>query len=98
MDGTKLSPFVILKAKPGGTVETSQPSILLDGMHGCCQKNVWSDERTMAIWYERIWKAYVEDCRDKSTLLLDCVKTRAISSFGCILDSGWNIQQYASGT
>jgi len=69
-DGTKLAPFVVIKAKPGARIEQKMYDWLPPGMHGCCAPKGFVDNRAMGIWYERVWKPYAE-ATNNSILLLD---------------------------
>ena len=74
MDGTKLPLFIIFKGKPNGHIDNALKDILPAGVFGCVQKKAWMEDRAMHIWYDKIWKPYVENCNMKSVLLLDDFK------------------------
>lgn len=59
--GTKHSPFVIFKAKAGAVIENKIPSIVPNGVFGCCQIKSWAHERGMKIWVRDLWKPYVRN-------------------------------------
>ena len=74
MDGTTLPPFVIFKGKKGATGEKQLPSILPDGVFGCVQKKAWTDNNTMSIWYNKVYKPHIANYDGHSGLLLDDFK------------------------
>ena len=71
MDGTKLPLFAIFKGVPGGSIDRQLPSILPTGVVGCVQAKAWMDDRTMEIWYNKIYKPYIAGYTGNSGLLLD---------------------------
>jgi len=79
-DGTKLAPFVVMKAKHNGRIEKKMYDWLPAGMHGCCAPKGFVDNRAMGIWYERVWKPYAE-ATNNSFLLLDHWKPHHHASF-----------------
>jgi len=66
-DGTKLPLLFVFKGSPGAQV---QREIDRAGILGTVQKNGWMDERTTQIWFERVWRPYV-DGHPRSLLMLD---------------------------
>ena len=44
---------------PGGRIEKPLPDIIPDGIIGCIQRKGWMDCRTMAIWYDNVYKPYI---------------------------------------
>ena len=81
MDGTKLPLFLIFKGMPRKQIERSLEHILPVGMHGCAQRKAWMDDRGMQIWYEKIWRPYLENYNGNSMLLLDDFKCHKKESF-----------------
>ncbi len=81
MDRTKLPLFVILKGKPGGTVENQLSDTVPDGIVACVQRRAWMDDRTMRIWYDRVYKPHISNCLGQSGLLLDDFCLPQISRF-----------------
>ena len=71
MDGTKLPLFAIFKGTPGGSIDRQLPSILPGGIIGCVQSKAWMDDRTMAIWYNKVYKPYIAGYTGNSGLILD---------------------------
>ena len=83
MDGTKLPLFVIFKGVPGGHIERQLPRIVPKGIIGCVQKKGWMHNRIMRIWYEKIFKPYVDTAPGETGILLDdfiCRKYAEIKS------------------
>lgn len=79
-DGTKLPPFVIFKAKAGAVIEKRIPSIVPNGMFGCCQSKSWADERGMKIWVRDVWEPYVSSSAS-SYLIIDEFRCHVQDSF-----------------
>jgi len=69
-DGTKLPLFLIFKGAENGPIAKSLPDILPDGVFGCTQRKGWMDNRVMGIWYETVYRPYVENA-PHAMLLLD---------------------------
>ena len=83
MDGTKLPLFVILKGKPGGSVDKRLPQILPDSVFGCVQPKALMDNRTMRICYDSVFKPYITQHNGEAGLLLDdfiCHKSDALKN------------------
>ena len=93
MDGAKLPLFVILKGLPGGRIEKSLTSELPEGLVGCVQRKGWMDNRTIDLWYERVFKPYVSGCTERSGLLLDDFKCHRNSELVTKMDEA-NADRY----
>lgn len=85
-DGTKLPPFLIFKAKAGAHIEKKIPSIVPDGVFGCCQSKSWADERGMKIWVRDVWQPYVRNA-SCSYLIIDEFRCHVQESFVDLLGS-----------
>ena len=86
MDGTKLPPFIIFKAQPGGRIESNISKYLPTGVYGCVQAKAWTDEEVMRLWAEYIWFPYIKDTNN-SVLMLDDFKCHKQDSFTFIMNS-----------
>ena len=83
MDGTNLPLIVICKGVLGDHVERQLPGILPFGIIGCEQKKGWMDNRTMRIWFEKIFKPHVETAPGETGILLNdfiCHKSAEIKN------------------
>lgn len=69
-NGCKLPLFFIFKGQPNGRIEKALSDVLPPNTFGCCQSKGWMDQRSMKIWFEKVWKQYVANS-SKSVLLLD---------------------------
>lgn len=79
-DGTKLPLFFVFKGKSGARIESGLQNELGNNVIACCQEKGWMDQRTSAIWIERVWKPYVRGYTS-SFLLLDEFKCHMKGSF-----------------
>ena len=59
MYGTKLPLFPIFKGKRRGSIEKSLPEIIPEDVIGCILLKGRIDSRTIAIWYDNIYKPYI---------------------------------------
>ncbi len=70
---------------PNGRIEDSLPDILPDGVIGCVQKKAWMDNRTMHLWYERVYEPYIFTHDGYSGLLLDDFNCHGHSKLGDVM-------------
>jgi hypothetical protein len=73
LNGAKLKPLVVFKAKPGGSVESEMNSgrSQYDPRVACVvQENGYCDERVMGIWIEKCLKLYLQRSGTKTLGLL----------------------------
>ena len=70
-DGMKLPLFVIFKDTPRVSIEKKLPAILSRGIVGCVQRKAWIDERSMNIWYSKIYRLHIGDGSSESGILID---------------------------
>ena len=83
VDSSKLPLFAIFKGKPGGSIEKKLPQIIPAGIVSCVQAKGWMDDRTMSIWYERVYKPHISTCDGESGLILDdfiCHKSQVLKN------------------
>ena len=60
-DGTKLTPLIVFRGKPGGRIEREFKDFPATAKY-IVQENAWTDERVMLYWVENVLRPYVEDC------------------------------------
>jgi len=84
-DGTKLPLFVIFKGEPNARVEKWLNENTPPNIYACCQPKAWMDDRVMGIWFEKIWKPYIQG-HAESVLLLDDFKCHKQEQFEDELD------------
>ena len=64
---------------PGRRIEKLLPEIIPDSIIGCIQRKGWMDCRTMAIWYDNVYKPYIDGHDGHSELTLDDFKCQRSS-------------------
>lgn len=70
LDGSKLKPLVVWKAKPDGTVFSRLNQ--LDSRNAyCCQEKGWCNENVMAVWVDQCLKDYLKDISSPTLLMMD---------------------------
>ena len=80
-DGSKLPLFAIFKGVPSGRIDKSLADVLPSGLSGCVQRKGWMDNRTMAMWYDSVFKPYIAGNNGRSGLLLDHFKCHRSAEF-----------------
>ena len=74
MDGSKLPLFVIFRGTPGGKIEKNLPDITLQNIVSSVNSKAWMNSEQMQIWYEKVWRPYVNNANSDAALLLDDYK------------------------
>jgi len=73
-DGTKLPPYVILKRKPGKTIENHLKNleyIFKNKIFVCCQEKGWCTKDIFANWIKNIFIPYQKSLNDKCSNIFD---------------------------
>lgn len=77
-DGDKLKPLLIFKGKSGGQIEkalSKQPYVLQNKCVICLNKNAWTTDSIIKVWFYKIWLEYLKDkdnlYEDLGDLILD---------------------------
>jgi hypothetical protein len=59
LDGSKLKPMIVYKAKPGKTIEKNLDREIDPRTVACVQENAYCDERVMLMWIEKCLKPFI---------------------------------------